>query len=348
MNGAREIALTIAIPTLNRAALVSRAVESALAQRRDDIEILVSDNGSTDETPAVLDRYRDPRLRIIRHDRTMSAVAHGNYLVGQARGALFVGLSDDDWIEPEFCARAIELYQRHPDLRFAYSGALLHYGDIVVPSVLGPEVERGEDFLRACFAQEREVSWCASISRSADLLADPIPEGRIFGDMYHWTRLALRGSVGCIRAHLSHYELYGRDHVNVVTASPVLDWAKEVRLLADEVSEGLRGRVSPEQLRTFEQDARHYVARSTANQFMWNGLRGASRIGLARSAVAGLPYLRDIGNLVVWLRVFGGILAPPWLIEQRMIAAARRSARHRVARTLPDLEPPERAHQPAD
>ena len=334
MSRNREVSLTVAIPTLNRAELVGRAVESALAQRRDDIEILVSDNGSTDATQAVLERYQDPRLRLIRHDRTMTAVAHGNYLVGQARGALFVGLSDDDWIEPDFCGLAIDLYGRHPELRFAYSGAYVHYADVVVPSTLGPEVESGEDFLRASFAQEREVSWCASVSRSADLRADPIPEGRIFGDMYHWTRLALRGPVGCILFHLSNYMAYGRNHRNVVTVSPVLVWAKKhacSRTKCQRVFGDVSRRMN---CGFFDRDATRYVARSTANQFMWNGLRGASRIGLARSAIAGLSYLRDIGNIVVWLRVLGGILAPRWLIERRMLAAAKRSARQRVARPV--------------
>ncbi|MEO7522089.1 MAG: glycosyltransferase family 2 protein [Gemmatimonas sp.] len=327
--------MTVAIPTLNRAGLVGRAIESVLAQARDYIEILVSDNGSTDTTPAVLRRYQDPRLRVIRHDRTMSATTHGNFLVGQATGALFVGLSDDDWIEPEFCGRAIDLYRRHPELHFAYSGAFVHYGDVAVPSLVGPEVERGEDFLRACFAQHREVSWCASVCRTADLRADPLPEGRIFGDMYYWTRLALRGPVGCVPFHLSHYVAYARHHRNVVTVTPVLEWAKETRQLAVEVTGGLRDRVAPDELRIFEHDASRYVARSTANQFMWNGLRGANRIALARSALAGLSYLSEIGNIVVWMRVLGGILAPRWLIEQRMIAAAKRNARQRVARRPP-------------
>jgi glycosyltransferase involved in cell wall biosynthesis len=322
--------LSIVIPTLNRDHLVGRAVESALAQRDADIEILVSDNGSTDSTQEVLVRYSDPRLRMFRHERTLSAVAHGNFLIDQARGELFVGLSDDDWLEAGFSARAIDLFNRHSQIHFAYSGAFFHYGDVAMPSHIGPETESGEDFLRACFAQKREVCWCASICRTADLRADPLPEGRIFGDMYYWTRLALRGPVGCIPAHLSHYTAYVRNHRNVVTVSPVLDWAREVRLLADEVSAGLRSRLQPEAFRLFQRDAARYVARSTANQFMWNSLRGAKRLALAQAAITGLPYLMRFDDIVIWLRVFGGIGAPRWLIEQRMIAAAKRATRQRV------------------
>jgi len=149
--------------------------------------------------------------------------------------------------------------------------------------------------------------------------------------MYYWTRLALRGPVGCIRLHLSHYTAYGSEHRNVVSVSPVLEWAREVRLVADEVSAGLRSRLAPKELRAFERDAARYVARSTANQFVWNGLRGAGRLGLARAALTALPYLSDIDNIVVWLRVFAGIVAPRWLIEQRMLAAARRNVSQRVA-----------------
>ncbi len=48
--------LTIVIPTVNRASLVGRALDSALAQTYDNLEIVVSNNGSTDGTRALLDR----------------------------------------------------------------------------------------------------------------------------------------------------------------------------------------------------------------------------------------------------------------------------------------------------
>ena len=49
--------LTIAIPTVNRAEFLGRAIECAYAQTSKDIEILVSDNGSRDETPEIIARY---------------------------------------------------------------------------------------------------------------------------------------------------------------------------------------------------------------------------------------------------------------------------------------------------
>ena len=137
--------LTIAIPTVNRAKLLPQAIESALAQTNSDIEIIVSDNGSTDDTPAVIERYaaRDSirQIRTFRHASTMSAAKHGQFLIEQAQGQFFVGLSDDDFLEPEFATEVLALYDRHPELSFVYTGCAVHYEDRQVPALVGPSVE---------------------------------------------------------------------------------------------------------------------------------------------------------------------------------------------------------------
>src|SRR4051794_7881622 len=96
----KRVRLTIAIPTLNRPRDVRRAIDSALAQTSSDIEVLVSNNGSTDDTRSVLDSYADPRLRVFHRDTTIPPAEHGNVLIAEARGEMFLGLSDDDYIEP--------------------------------------------------------------------------------------------------------------------------------------------------------------------------------------------------------------------------------------------------------
>ncbi|HLX82089.1 MAG TPA: glycosyltransferase family A protein [Burkholderiales bacterium] len=320
--------LTIAIPTLNRAHCVARTIESALAQARDDVEILVSDNGSTDTTPDVLARFSDPRLRKLRHDATMPAAAHGNFLIEYARGELFLGLSDDDWLEPGFAAAVIEHFDRHPRIAFGYTLAWMHYADIVVPSLPGPETEPGMDFLREFFAGRREVMWCACVTRTRDLRKLQLPDGCIIGDMYLWTRLAALGSVGCVSRHLSHYLWYDPSHRNAVTATPVLPWAREVRQLADGVADAMRQQgLGRAPMAAFQRNANCFVARSTANQFMWNALRGMPRRELLHAMFRAFRYLT--GDFTVWLRVIGGTAAPRWLIEQRMLAAARRLAARR-------------------
>src|SRR5579859_4505860 len=128
--------LTIAIPTVNRAQLLVRAIDSALAQTCDDIEIIVSDNGSTDETPAVIARYSDPRLRTFRHPVTMTVQEHSRFVLAQVKGEFLLGLSDDDYVEPDFCAEVLAAFDRHPETAFVYTGCNVHYDDIQVSAIV--------------------------------------------------------------------------------------------------------------------------------------------------------------------------------------------------------------------
>ncbi|MEO7427717.1 MAG: glycosyltransferase family A protein, partial [Fibrobacteria bacterium] len=80
--------VTVVIPTFDRAAVLPRALDSALAQQGCDLEVIVADDGSTDDTGLILQRYAgDPRLRVLN-------LPHGgvcrarNAAVAQARAPL--------------------------------------------------------------------------------------------------------------------------------------------------------------------------------------------------------------------------------------------------------------------
>lgn len=320
--------LTIVIPTLNRAAVVGRAVESVLAQTVPGLEILVSDNGSRDGTAAVLARYDDPRLRYFRHERTMPASDHGNFLIRQARGEFLLGLSDDDFLEPGFASAVRERLERQPHLDFLYTGAWVHYGEVVVPTMGGPEIESGESMLRAFYAGRREVCWCACISRlSAMRRIGPIPPGRIFGDMFYWTQLAQQGDVGCIQQPLSHYTFMTGD--NISTGAPITRWAEETRLLSEEVIAGLVGRgldrIMVSDLRC---DINRFLARSTANQAVWNVIRGVSRKSLLGELWRARRHLA--GDLSVWPRALAAIVLPRSTTQRLVLAAAARRSKART------------------
>lgn len=331
----RPLLLTIVIPTINRAELVCRAIDSALAQTCEDIEIIVSNNGSTDETRVVLDRYSDPRLRIFHLDTTIPAWAHGNFLMGQARSELFLGLSDDDFLEPEFAASVVDLFARHPSIAFAYTGCHIHYADVSVLARTGPEVERGPDFIASFLAGRRDVCWCACVTRTSMLRRiGPIPPGFIFGDMFYWTKLAFQGDVGCVEATLSHYIAFRDSGDNITGGTPVVAWANEVQSLVDEMVEGYRqAERDPKLTGRVRRDGEAFLARSTADQFVWNALRGMSRTRIIRAILPSLPFLKH-GPLSLWIRVVASLAAPRSLLRSRVLAAARRKAEE-LRRTHP-------------
>ena len=99
-------AVSVVIPSYNHAAWVAAAVESALAQTLADLEVIVVDDGSTDESRAVLRALRDPRLTVVEQ---ANAGAHAALNAGIARAAapLVAILNSDDLYQPERLAACV-------------------------------------------------------------------------------------------------------------------------------------------------------------------------------------------------------------------------------------------------
>jgi hypothetical protein len=280
--------LTIVIPALNRDYCVARAIDSALAQTSPDIEVLVSNNGSTDRTREVLDRYSDPRLRVFHHETTMSMADHANFLIRHASGELFLGLSDDDYLEPTFAERVLALFKRVPEISFAYTRVWTHVRDAAMPSAGAPEIEDTLDFFENYFAGLRHVFWCGCVTRTADLRRlGGQPVGVLIGDMYFWTQLAFDGPIGCISEPLSHYT-YLVDNASV--GIPVCQWAGETQRLIERISKRLSAlSMDPRRRDRLVDLMAKYLARTTANQFVLNAIpRGAKA-----SVIRGIRFVRE-------------------------------------------------------
>lgn len=92
--------VTIAIPTYNRAdGYLRGCIASALDQTYQNIEIVVSDNCSTDDTSGLVGSFTDERLRYIKHPENIGATNNFNFCLQEARGRYFLLLHDDDLID---------------------------------------------------------------------------------------------------------------------------------------------------------------------------------------------------------------------------------------------------------
>jgi glycosyltransferase involved in cell wall biosynthesis len=107
---------SIGISTYNRAdGYLREALESAVRQRYANLEIIVSDNASTDDTEGVVHGFGDPRIRYHKQPRNLGANGNFNFCLEQARGDYFLLLHDDDLIDDDFietCMAAVA--DRHP------------------------------------------------------------------------------------------------------------------------------------------------------------------------------------------------------------------------------------------
>ncbi len=95
--------VTIAIPTYNRAnGYLKQSLESALNQIYPNLEIIVSDNCSPDNTKAMVKNYADARIRYFRQAQGIKPNDNFNFCLKQARGDYFLLLHDDDMIDDDF------------------------------------------------------------------------------------------------------------------------------------------------------------------------------------------------------------------------------------------------------
>jgi len=110
--------VSIVTPSYNMARYLPETIESVLSQDYPRIEYIVVDGGSTDETPQILDAYRDRLRSITGSDRGPSDATHRGFR--QAHGDIFAWLNADDSYLPGAVRKAVEYLEAHPDVDVVY------------------------------------------------------------------------------------------------------------------------------------------------------------------------------------------------------------------------------------
>lgn len=163
------IKASIVIPVFNRAHLVHRAINSALAQT-EPCEVLLVDHGSKDDISEVVSQYKT-RIRYIRRESDNGAIASWRDGIEQASGTYVHITYDDDWIAPAFMERCLSAFDH--DIGFVYSRVRMHSDDGKRPelSVLHPPGKNHMSLLVQHLLRSRfSLSPGCAVFRRADAL----------------------------------------------------------------------------------------------------------------------------------------------------------------------------------
>lgn len=110
--------VSVLIPCFNLGPYLAEAVDSVFAQTCQDFEIIVVDDGSTDEqTKAILSRFKRPRTRLLTTENRGLATAR-NHAIAHARGRYLCALDADDRLHPRFLEKTTALLDSDPSLTF--------------------------------------------------------------------------------------------------------------------------------------------------------------------------------------------------------------------------------------
>jgi len=183
--------VSVLMPTFKHAPFIHRAVESLLAQRFADWELVIVDDGSPDDTAAALAPLlaADSRLRYIRRERNGGLGAALNDATAAARGRYLAYLPSDDLFYPDHLQRLADLLESRPDASLAFGGLRYQYQKFgPAPGVAeGEEVDPRKLRLVQVMhrrGHEAELPWPTRAERESDAI-----EGE------QWARLAELGAV---------------------------------------------------------------------------------------------------------------------------------------------------------
>ena len=265
--------VTVVVPTRNRSALLPMTLRSVLAQRDVDLEVIVVDGASTDDTPTVLAALADTRLRVVWQDAPDGVSSARNRGAAEARGEWLAFVDDDDLWAPDKLARQLHAAAT-AGRDWAYTGAVTITADGQIVEGRPPlPPER----VVAALARYNAIPAGGSnvvVRRTAWQQAGQFDARlRSSEDWEMWIRLAKHGSPACVPHPLVAYRVHasnaGLDVFEVVRGAKLiealhqmtLDWGLLHRWMAEScLRRGQRGAA-----------VRHFMTAATRGQ-----LRGAA------------------------------------------------------------------------
>lgn len=223
--------VSICIPTYNRAQFIEKAIESALNQTYSNIEVIVVDNASTDNTESMVNKYTDPRLKYFKNDHNVGMFGNFNRCLELANGKYIQLLHSDDYIDEDFIEKCITFLESHENVYLTFTSAKVFENDKII-DVYHVENSDNDYIFYAPDGFIKLLSWeisiyCPSVilrSTVIDTTGPFILEFPYAGDYYQWLKISKKHDIAYIRntylnsrigEHTATYEsiiasLYGR------------------------------------------------------------------------------------------------------------------------------------------
>lgn len=155
--------ISIVLPTYNRAYILGKAIESVLAQTYADWELIIVDDGSVDNTEAVVQSYKDWRIRYVKHERNKGLAASRNTGIRESHGTYIANLDSDDVWLPTKLEKEMQKFQPGIDVVYSmYERTLANNTTVCLPP---QSINPKEGDLRSVFLAGNIISMQMAIVR---------------------------------------------------------------------------------------------------------------------------------------------------------------------------------------
>lgn len=272
--------VSVVVPCYNYAHFLPTCVDSVLSQPGVDVRVLVVDDASTDDTPAVAARLaeRDPRVEVLRHRVNQGHIATYNDGLARATGDYTLLLSADDLLVPGALRRACRLLDAHPEVGLVYGRSVFYSSGGPLPpartSAGRYRIWPGREWLRErcraghnCVSSPEVVVRTALQHRLGGYRAD-LPHA---GDLEMWMRFAAHADVGHVRgADQAYYRVHPDSMMRKRFGTTIADIAQR-KAAFDAVFDAHGSSVRDAQA------LRALAHRTLAREALWTARRGRDR-----------------------------------------------------------------------
>lgn len=212
------MAFSIVIPLYNKEKYIDRTVRSVLSQTYEDFEVIVVDDGSTDNSVAVLKQFNDGRIRIVRQENAGVSAAR-NRGIKEAKNELIAFLdADDEWL-PTYLSTIHELVLEYPVCSVFATNYIIKEeagGKVLETCIVGLPDNFTEGIITDYFgivSRSNPLLWTSAVvvRKQALMYIGGFPEGITSGeDLITWARLANEFHVAYTREAQSVFHSLGR------------------------------------------------------------------------------------------------------------------------------------------
>ena len=269
--------LTVLLPAYNAGLYIKEAVDSILQQTYTDFELLIINDGSKDNTRAILDTYTDARIKII-HQENKGLITTLNEGILNASGDIIARMDADDICMPDRLRLQMDFLNKHPDYVMVGSEAEImdKDGNYLMPLV--PIGHTHKEIVESINDKVPFIHPCVTFRKQAVIQAGLYPKNALdFEDHLLWKHLLSVGKVCNLHDVLLKVRFNpesvtiderwrGKDFVNIRKRSVANGFVSE------EDSVTLKKLMADQNLKTFKQ-ASYYAL--IAKKYLWNNPNGS-------------------------------------------------------------------------
>jgi glycosyltransferase involved in cell wall biosynthesis len=218
--------VSFVVPCYKHGHFLVECVNSILQQSFGDFEILIMDDCSPDDTPAIAASIRDPRVVHVRNERNLGHIANYNRGISLARGEFIWLINVDDYLlRPYVLQRYVEALDKTPSASYVFCPSMQVSGSRALrPQGVNGTTDRvfsSEEFLKRLLLENQVSTPSVMVRRSSydavGLYETDLP---VAGDWFQWCRHAFQGDVLYFAEPMVCYRLHELNMTNFYVENP--------------------------------------------------------------------------------------------------------------------------------